>query len=98
MFSLGRAKTFYRGNFQRRTKGYGDNHEGLTIDLCHRIKADFILRGLRNPADFEFKIAHTTDIYQNRNSVLLIRSSVTTSVHQFEYQGRDVIRMENNKY
>jgi pantetheine-phosphate adenylyltransferase len=27
-------------------------YEGLTIDLCHRIKSDFILRGLRNPLRF----------------------------------------------
>jgi pantetheine-phosphate adenylyltransferase len=95
MFSLGRAKTFYRGNIQT-NQSYGDHHEGLTIDLCHRIKADFILRGLRNPADFEFE-SRTHNRYQNRNSVLLTAARVTTSVHQFEYQGRDVIRMENNK-
>ena len=33
----------------------------FSIDLCKKEKAQFILRGLRNPADFEFEkaIAHT---------------------------------------
>lgn len=30
-------------------------YEGLTIDLCRKLKARFILRGLRTSADFEFE-------------------------------------------
>ena len=35
-------------------------YEGLTVDFCKDVDAGFILRGLRNPADFEFEkaIAH----------------------------------------
>ena len=38
-----------------------DFYEGLTIDYCLKNDAKFILRGLRNPADFEFEkaITHT---------------------------------------
>jgi len=43
---------------------YGDNpritvesYTGLTVDYCKRKQADFILRGLRNPQDFEFEKA-----------------------------------------
>ncbi len=38
-----------------------DSFEGLTVDYCMEKDAQFILRGLRNPADFEFEkaIAHT---------------------------------------
>jgi pantetheine-phosphate adenylyltransferase len=34
--------------------------EGLTVDLCKKEGAQFILRGLRNPADFQYEsnIAH----------------------------------------
>ena len=32
-------------------------YEGLTVDFCKKVNADFILRGLRNPADFEFEKA-----------------------------------------
>ena len=34
-----------------------DFYEGLTIDYCLKNDAKFILRGLRNPADFEFERA-----------------------------------------
>ena len=34
-----------------------DFFEGLTVDYCFEKKAQFILRGLRNPADFEFEKA-----------------------------------------
>jgi pantetheine-phosphate adenylyltransferase len=32
-----------------------DAFEGLTIEYCKRIGANYILRGLRNPNDFEFE-------------------------------------------
>jgi pantetheine-phosphate adenylyltransferase len=57
-------------------------YEGLTIDLCHRIKADFILRGLRNPADFEFEKyrTHEQASVQNRNGVFNLRHVLRTLV------------------
>jgi pantetheine-phosphate adenylyltransferase len=33
------------------------SYDGLTVDFCRKMKASFILRGLRNPADFEFEKA-----------------------------------------
>ncbi len=33
------------------------HYEGLTVDYCRDVGAQFILRGLRNPADFEFEKA-----------------------------------------
>jgi pantetheine-phosphate adenylyltransferase len=58
-------KRFIEETFKNEPKVTVITYEGLTIDLCHRIKADFILRGLRNPADFEFeKPSHTlTGVY-----------------------------------
>ncbi len=37
--------------------------EGLTVDLCKKHGASFILRGLRNPADFQYEsnIAHMNE-------------------------------------
>lgn len=32
-----------------------DSFEGLTVEYCRRIGANYILRGLRNPNDFEFE-------------------------------------------
>ena len=31
------------------------SYEGLTVDLCKKINANYILRGLRTSADFEFE-------------------------------------------
>ncbi len=43
---------------------FGDNpnievghYEGLTIDFCKQVKANYILRGLRTSADFEYERA-----------------------------------------
>jgi pantetheine-phosphate adenylyltransferase len=32
-----------------------DSYSGLTVDYCNKVKAGFILRGLRTSADFEFE-------------------------------------------
>lgn len=31
------------------------SYEGLTVDLCHKMNAGFIIRGLRNTTDFEYE-------------------------------------------
>ena len=61
MFSLEDRKRFIKETFKNEPKISVITYEGLTIDLCQKINANFILRGLRNPADFEFEkaIAHT---------------------------------------
>ena len=30
-------------------------YEGLTIDFCEKVKANYILRGLRNSSDFKYE-------------------------------------------
>src|ERR1035437_8020458 len=32
-----------------------ETHEGLTVDFCKKVKASYILRGLRTSADFEYE-------------------------------------------
>ncbi len=53
--------------------------EGLTVDFCLEQEAQFLLRGLRNPADFEFEkaIAHTnrTLAHKKIETVFLLTSS-----------------------
>jgi len=34
-----------------------ESHEGLTVDFCKKVNAQYILRGLRTSADFEFERA-----------------------------------------
>lgn len=56
-----------------------DYFEGLTVDYCLEKNVQFILRGLRNPADFEFEkaIAHTNRTLAHRKleTVFLLTSS-----------------------
>ncbi|MBU4537206.1 MAG: pantetheine-phosphate adenylyltransferase [Weeksellaceae bacterium] len=57
MFSLEERVEFIKKTFEKFPNVEVDHFEGLTIDYCHSKNVNFILRGLRNPADFEFEKA-----------------------------------------
>ena len=61
MFTLEERKKFIEDCFKHEPKIKVVTYKGLTVDFCQKNDVDFILRGLRNPADFEFEkaIAHT---------------------------------------
>lgn len=44
-----------RGTFQKTEKVRVEVFDGLTIDFCKAQGAQFIVRGLRSPADFEYE-------------------------------------------
>ena len=92
MFSLEDRKRFIEETFKGEVKVSVITYEGLTIDLCHQIKADFILRGLRNPADFEFEkaIAHTNRALSNIETIFLLTAAETSFISSSIV--RDVIR------
>jgi len=54
MFSLEERQSFIEKSFKDEPKVKVVTYQGLTIDFCKDIDAQFILRGLRNPADFDF--------------------------------------------
>lgn len=92
MFSLEDRKAFIENSFKNEPKVSVITYEGLTIDLCHKLGAQFILRGLRNPADFEFEkaIAHTNRQLSDIETVFLL-TAIDTS-HISSSIVRDVIR------
>ena len=92
MFSLEERKRFIKETFQNEPKISVITYEGLTIDLCHKINANFILRGLRNPADFEFEkaIAHTNRRLSKIETVFLLTAAKTSYISSSIV--RDVIR------
>ena len=92
MFTLEDRKRFIEETFKDEAKVSVITYEGLTIDLCHQIKAEFILRGLRNPADFEFEkaIAHTNRALSNIETVFLLTAAETSFISSSIV--RDVIR------
>ena len=57
MFSLEQRMEFIKKTFKDFPNVEVDHFEGLTIDYCRSKNVNFILRGLRNPADFEFEKA-----------------------------------------
>jgi pantetheine-phosphate adenylyltransferase len=92
MFSLEERKKFIEETFKGEKKVSVITYEGLTIDLCKKIKANFILRGLRNPADFEFEkaIAHTNRRLSKIETVFLLTAAKTSFISSSIV--RDVIR------
>jgi pantetheine-phosphate adenylyltransferase len=92
MFSLEERKHFIEETFKNEPKVTVISYEGLTIDLCQKVKADFILRGLRNPADFEFEkaIAHTNRRLSKIETVFLLTAARTSYISSSIV--RDVIR------
>ena len=82
MFSLEERKQFIEDAFKDEPKVKVTTYEGLTINFCKQIKAQFILRGLRNPADFEFEkaIAHTNRKLSNIETVFLLTSARTSYI------------------
>lgn len=55
MFEIEQRKKFIQMVFADEMRIRVDTFSGLTVDYCHRAGADFILRGLRTSADFEFE-------------------------------------------
>lgn len=92
MFSINERKKFIEKSFVNQPKVKVITYEGLTIDLCKNQKADFILRGLRNPADFEFEkaIAHTNQTLSKIETVFLLTAANTSFISSSIV--RDVIR------
>lgn len=71
MFSLEQRIEFIKETFKNFPNVEVDNFEGLTIDYCHSKNVKFILRGLRNPSDFEFEkaIAQTNRELTQNNKI-----------------------------
>jgi pantetheine-phosphate adenylyltransferase len=92
MFSLAERIDFLKKTFDKEPKIIIDSYEGLTVNYCQKIDAAFILRGLRNPADFEFEkaIAVTNRKLTGIETVFLLTSAETSFISSSIV--RDIIR------
>jgi len=92
MFSIEERKKFIQNAFFGEEKISVQTYQGLTVDYCKTINADFILRGLRNPADFEFEkaIAQTNRKLSGIETVFLLTSAETSFISSSIV--RDILR------
>jgi len=92
MFTIEERIGFIKEAFKNQPSIKVTTYEGLTVDFCRKVKASFILRGLRNPADFEFEkaIAHTNRKLSEIETVFLLTSSGKSYISSSIV--RDVIR------
>ena len=92
MFTIEQRLQFITEAFKHEPKIKVMTYEGLTVDFCQKVDAGFILRGLRNPGDFEFEkaIAHTNRKLSEIETVFLLTSSGKSYISSSIV--RDVIR------
>lgn len=92
MFSLEDRVRFIQETYKGNPKIKVETYTGLTIDLCKKLNIEFILRGLRNPADFEFEkaIAQTNRKLSTIETVFLLTSAETSYISSSIV--RDVLR------
>ncbi len=96
MFSLEQRVKFIEQTYAGEKKIQVDTYEGLTIEYCKKVNSAFILRGLRNPADFEFEkaIAHTNRKLSKIETVFLLTSANTSYISSSIV--RDVLRYKGD--
>ena len=82
MFSLEQRMAFIEAIYKEEPKIKVASYGGLTVDFCQSVDAEFILRGLRNPADFEFEkaIAHTNRTLSEIETVFILTAAKTSFI------------------
>ena len=82
MFNLEQRREFIENTYAHQPKVIVDTYQGLTIDYCKKVNSQFILRGLRNPADFEFEkaIAQTNRKMSEIETIFLLTSADTSYI------------------
>lgn len=92
MFGIEQRMQFIKTTFESEPKIKVSTYKGLTVNFCKEMDANFILRGLRNPADFEFEkaIAHTNRKLSEIETIFLLTSSGKSYISSSIV--RDVIR------
>ena len=82
MFPLSKRMAFIEETFSEYKSVSVAKYQGLTIEFCKKVQANFIIRGLRNPADFEFEkaIAHTNRKLSGIETIFLLTSAKTSFI------------------
>ena len=82
MFSIEKRIELIKSIISKEDKIEVMSYNGLTIDFCKKVNADFIVRGVRNNGDFEFEkaIARTNRLLSKIETVFLLTSAKTSFI------------------
>jgi|TARA_B110000444_G_scaffold81300_1_gene76889 pantetheine-phosphate adenylyltransferase len=82
MFNEEQRIEFIKNCFKNEQKIKVESYQGLTIDFCKKVGANFIVRGIRNNGDFEFEkaIARTNRKLSKIETVFLLTSAKTSFI------------------
>ena len=82
MFSEKQRISFIEKYFKNEAKIKVESYDGLTINFCKKLGANFIVRGIRNNGDFEFEkaIARTNRKLSKIETVFLLTSAQTSFI------------------
>lgn len=84
MFPLEQRVEWCKGAVAHLSNVHVEQYDGLTIDYCKSIGAQFLLRGIRNGGDFEYErsIAHMNkSLYPNIETILIFTDIQYAFIH-----------------
>lgn len=83
LFSLDQRMDWIREVFKNEKKVKVESYEGLTVNFCEKKKAQYLLRGIRSAADFEYEktIAHlNNDMLPGLETILMLSKPELSSI------------------
>ncbi len=82
MFSLEKRFEIIKSIFAKQNNVKVQTYKGLTVDFCKKNNSNFIIRGLRNPSDFEYEktIALTNTDISNIETVFFLATKENLNI------------------
>ncbi len=82
MFSLEKRFEIIKSIFAKQNNVKVNTYKGLTVDFCKKNNSNFIIRGLRNPSDFEYEktIAQTNTDISNIETVFFLATKENLNI------------------
>ncbi len=82
MFSLEKRFEIIKSIFAKQNNVKVQTYKGLTVDFCKKNNSNFIIRGLRNPSDFEYEktIAQTNTDISNIETVFFLANKENLNI------------------
>lgn len=99
LFALDKRIAWIKKVFEGEKKISIESYEGLTVHFCEKMKAGYLLRGIRSAADFEYEktIAHLNrDMLPQLETILILArpelSSISSTIVREIIRGKGKIQ------